>query len=80
MIGFHVVDVGVADLRHVGHVLSAALAYVTKIRVAAPSTDVFDDLGASLAKGHAVAPPMRSECAPEAVPSRPILDRIARSD
>ena len=52
MIGFHVVDVGAADARHVRHVVATTLADVAKIRVAVPTTDVFDDLGASLAEGH----------------------------
>ena len=52
MIGFHVVDVGAADARHLRHVVATTLADVAKIRVAVPTTDVFDDLSASLAEGH----------------------------
>ena len=79
MIGFHVVDVGAADARHVRHVVATTLADVAKIRVAVPTTDVFDDLGAlAWQKAIAVAPHRsESECAPRSVSasSRPMLDR-----
>jgi hypothetical protein len=82
MIGFHVVDVGAADARHVRHVVATTLADVAKIRVAVPTTDVFDDylMTSALAwqKAIAVAPHRsESECAPRSVSasSRPMLDR-----
>jgi hypothetical protein len=39
MIGFHVVDVGAADARHVRHVVATTLADVAKIRVAVCTND-----------------------------------------